>query len=704
MVTNDPSDARLDGALRRLDHATSFVERPVERLGGSARFNPLPHAGTISSFLLLVVVVSGLYITLFFSFGHAASYDSVAAMEEHALQRIVRALHRYSSAMLVVTTLVHAWRVFTAQRFIGRQRRWRWVSGVLALNLVWLAGVTGYWLIWDRRAAAISEAAAEVLRPFGFADEFVLRHLLGVSPGTGSGFLLAIWFAHLGLTAVIGYAIYRHVRRSKLRWLPPRQWMIVMGVALVLFSVAVPVGMLGPARPDQVVADMPLDPFVLFLLPALLSSARWIALGVMVLGGLAVLVVPKFLRSDPPPVVIDADRCTGCELCVVDCPYDAVVMQGELAVVSNSACVACGICIGSCAFDAISFGGHGQPSDVGVPADLTGASVVVVCDRHQDRPSNPDDVEIPVTCAGMFAPNAVRGYHERGAESVTLVGCAPNDCRYGIGNTLATERLQGERAPHPPRKFVDLVSTSWLGEEIEAESADVNGLVRPGAVVAISVLAMVAATRAPFRVGDSSEIRVAIDHAAGQELAEVGEAAGLLDGLDVVVDETSVGQVALRTSATKTVDYVDIDVAEGTHDVRVIGQAGGESVVLFDDTVDFVAEQRLVVTATDVPPLPTTSDGQGVFDSRAAGCAICHSTKNRRDGVGPSLYGIGSVAGERVPGLDARNYLRQSILLPDQYVVDGWPAGQMLPIYRERLSEQELESLLTYLLSLEEES
>ena len=57
-----------------------------------------------------------------------------------------------------------------------------------------------------------------------------------------------------------------------------------------------------------------------------------------------------------------------------------------------------------------------------------------------------------------------------------------------------------------------------------------------------------------------------------------------------------------------------------------------------------------------------------------------------------------------MPGLDAENYLRQSILLPDQYVVDGWPAGQMSPFYRDTLSEEDLHALIEYLLTLEGES
>ena len=48
--------------LTRLERATYAAERPVRRIVGSNRLNPLPRAGTISVFLLIVVVASGVYI------------------------------------------------------------------------------------------------------------------------------------------------------------------------------------------------------------------------------------------------------------------------------------------------------------------------------------------------------------------------------------------------------------------------------------------------------------------------------------------------------------------------------------------------------------------------------------------------------------------------------------------------------------------
>ena len=57
----------------------------------------------------------------------------------------------------------------------------------------------------------------------------------------------------------------------------------------------------------------------------------------------------------------------------------------------------------------------------------------------------------------------------------------------------------------------------------------------------------------------------------------------------------------------------------------------------------------------------------------------------------------------RVPGLTAEEYLYESIVDPDAYVVDGFRAGQMLPIYEDRLSPDQIDALVTYLLTLTDE-
>ena len=675
-------------------------------------------------FLLGVVTISGLYITLFFEFGFEASYTSVQSMEAHVIQRAVRALHRYSSAALVATTIVHGWRVFAAGRYTARRRRWRWVTGVTALVLVWLTGVTGYWLTWDVRAQALSEVTAALVGGTGVGAEFSLTHLVGASNSSGSGFLLFMWFVHVGLTGTIGYFIFRHLRGSKLAWFPPRHWMFLMGGALLLVSLVLPLGMLPPADPGALVQDMPVDLFVLFLLPPLLSDARWWALATAAVLWGVVSFIPKLIhRQDPAPVSIDPIACTGCELCVVDCPYNALrmvaVAGSSIAAVEEETCVACGICLGSCAFGAIELPGVQQPA----VADVDGKTVVVACDRHlegSDTLTSDHRVVVGVRCAGMFAPAGVRAFMDAGATGVQMVGCPPGDCRYGTGNTLASERLHGDRSPHIARRWTRQVAEDWVspgqlpraianpGNHPEADHSKVpSGQSYLGAalLVAVSVVAIVLATRSPFRGGhEDSQVRVLVNHKTGVPIFGAEETAiARIDDVELVVNGTARKPMHPVARGDRSVGILDWPVDVGPVSLEVAVHSDGVRTVLYTDETTAESGQRVVIEVVDVPPPPGASQGREVFEARAIGCTVCHSVDPGGNGVGPSLAGVGAVAGSRVEGLTAEQYLRQSIFLPDQYIVDGWPAGQMLPIYRERLSETELEALIAYLLTLTEE-
>jgi hypothetical protein len=81
---------------------------------------------------------------------------------------------------------------------------------------------------------------------------------------------------------------------------------------------------------------------------------------------------------------------------------------------------------------------------------------------------------------------------------------------------------------------------------------------------------------------------------------------------------------------------------------------------------------------------------------------VCHSLDPGEDLVGPSLAGIGTTAANRIPGLSAEDYIRQSIVDPNAYTVEGFQEGQMLQDYDERLTPGELEALITYLMTLTE--
>jgi ferredoxin len=53
-------------------------------------------------------------------------------------------------------------------------------------------------------------------------------------------------------------------------------------------------------------------------------------------------------------VVVDLDKCVGCEECLNGCPTSAITMENNKAKVDADTCVECGTCVGACPEHAIS--------------------------------------------------------------------------------------------------------------------------------------------------------------------------------------------------------------------------------------------------------------------------------------------------------------------------------------------------------------
>jgi mono/diheme cytochrome c family protein len=112
----------------------------------------------------------------------------------------------------------------------------------------------------------------------------------------------------------------------------------------------------------------------------------------------------------------------------------------------------------------------------------------------------------------------------------------------------------------------------------------------------------------------------------------------------------------------------------------------------------------LAPTPVPLAPLEDLSDpvalGRATFTE--AGCVACHTVSGLSIGtVGPILDGIGSRAGETVAGLSAEEYIRQSILDPNFFMVDDFAEGIMPQSFADTLSDEQIDSLVAFMLSLE---
>ncbi|MEZ4644623.1 MAG: c-type cytochrome [Chloroflexota bacterium] len=124
------------------------------------------------------------------------------------------------------------------------------------------------------------------------------------------------------------------------------------------------------------------------------------------------------------------------------------------------------------------------------------------------------------------------------------------------------------------------------------------------------------------------------------------------------------------------------------------------------------ATPKATVTATAVPtPAPTATPRPVQGDDAAdiilnSGCGACHTIGALGEArkVGPDLTHIADTAGERVPGLSAAEYIRQSILEPNAFIAPACPNGPCLENimprdYRQRLSDEQIDLIVDFLLT-----
>lgn len=129
---------------------------------------------------------------------------------------------------------------------------------------------------------------------------------------------------------------------------------------------------------------------------------------------------------------------------------------------------------------------------------------------------------------------------------------------------------------------------------------------------------------------------------------------------------------------------------------NVVAVPQEEFAAWMEDQIALAGEFQPIGTDMESPlPVGDAARGEQLFNEEL-GCNSCHSM----DGtvlVGPSLQGISERAGTRMAEFDAETYLRHSILLPCEYMVEGFTCV-MPQNYGERMEDQDLADLTAYLM------
>jgi ferredoxin/coenzyme F420-reducing hydrogenase delta subunit len=441
----------------------------------SPSLNPMYLLGSITFFLFFILLGTGLYLYIFYEMTAAGSYESVQYVTDQKYYGgIIRSFHRYAADGMVIAILLHIIQVFFSDRF--RKNRWfAWITGLVILPVLWMEGVSGYFLVWDRMGQMVAERLASLFDIFTFSANPISRNFL-FNGDVSSTLFFVICFLHIAVPGIMGLMAWVHcmrVTRPIINPPAPVSWAI-FGSLLVL-SLALPALSLDPADVSKLDMTLNIDWFYLFVFPLIhatgLSTPEvWLS-AILLLGfaGSLPWIIrdhKEAKRTEPPVPTIELANCTGCLYCYDACPFEAVSIKDrsdnlpfekEVEIIT-ARCARCGFCVAACAYDAILMGKYSRISlDEKIKEVIAGEGepgraeiMVFVCENSIDvesvlserghRLSDRDDIAVMIIpCAGMLSRATLESVYEQGVKGVAVIACHSLDCHFREGRRRIKE-------------------------------------------------------------------------------------------------------------------------------------------------------------------------------------------------------------------------------------------------------------------------
>lgn len=478
---------------RQLRLGFAWLEALFDRIFSPA-WNPLYHLGALGFFYYWIVAATGIYIYIFFDTGITEAYGSLETItyEHFYIGGVMRSLHRYASDGMVAMMMVHMLREFSLDRYRGA--RWfTWLTGLPVLWLVYAAGVSGYWLVWDRLAQYIAIATTEWFDWLPIIGGTIARNFLDPSHLDDRFFTLMV-FMHIFVPLFLLFVLWIHLLRVTSPSIhPPRGLAAGTLTMMLVLSLVKPAESQAPADLSLVPSQVGLDWFYLPAYPLMDILGYGALWGLVALSTVLFVLLPwlpPMHRTKERAAVVDLANCNGCTRCADDCPFAAIDMRPRSdgrpftreAVVDPGLCVACGICVGSCPtampFRRASELIPGIDLPEATVADLrdrvdaaakslTGNRRVIVfaCESGYDtsRLTSGETVTLRIPCPGMLPPSFIDYVISRGlADGVMLSGCSEGECHQRLGIEWTKARLARTRDPRLRKRVpAERIETVW---------------------------------------------------------------------------------------------------------------------------------------------------------------------------------------------------------------------------------------------------
>ena len=142
--------------------------------------------GGISLFLVIIQVITGILLMLYYRPTVAEAFDSVRfIMTRVEFGWLIRSIHSWSSNLLIFMVFVHMFSVAFTHAY-RPPRELTWLTGIALLGLMMGFGFSGYLLPWNKISYFATKVGADVAGSTPFIGETIARFLKGGEDVGGS--------------------------------------------------------------------------------------------------------------------------------------------------------------------------------------------------------------------------------------------------------------------------------------------------------------------------------------------------------------------------------------------------------------------------------------------------------------------------------------------------------------------------------------